>query len=65
MYIVRAFIGVHGFQIDHVADHVVLIMNAVAAVHVTRHAGHVKRLAARDVFDQTDQFWDVFARVAL
>ena len=56
MHIVRAFVGVDGFQVDHVADHVVFVMNAVAAVHVARHAGDVQRLAARVALDHGDHF---------
>ena len=41
MYIMRAFVGVHGLQIDHVANDVVFVMDAIAAVHVARHAGNV------------------------
>ena len=42
MHIVRAFVGVDGFQVDHVADDVVFVMDAVAAVHVACHAGDVE-----------------------
>ena len=56
MHIVRAFIGINGFQVNHVANHVVFIMNTVAAVHVARHAGNVKRLAARVALNQRNHF---------
>src|SRR5689334_176215 len=44
--VVGAFIGVDRFQVHHVADHVVLVGDAVAAVHVAGGAGNVERLAA-------------------
>ena len=40
MHIVRA-LGVHSFQIDHVANDVVFVVNAIAAVHIARHAGNI------------------------
>ena len=46
MDIVRALIGVDRLQIHHVADHVKLVMDAVAAVHVAGEAGDIERLAA-------------------
>ncbi len=42
----RAFVGIHHFQIHHMADHAVFIRDAIAAQHVARHAGDVQRLAA-------------------
>src|SRR5271170_2835585 len=44
--VVRALIGVHGFQIHQVADDVVFVDDAVAAMHVARGARDVERLAA-------------------
>ena len=46
MHVVRAFVGVHGFEIEHVSDDVILIDDAVGAVHVPRHPRDVQRLAA-------------------
>ena len=34
MHIVGAFIGVHGFQVHHVAHDLVIFLNAISAVHV-------------------------------
>src|ERR1700683_3001793 len=42
--VVRALIGVHGFQIHQVGDAVVFVDDAVAAVHVARSARDVERL---------------------
>lgn len=63
MHIVRAFIGVDSFQIDHVADDMVFIVNAIATVHVTRHAGHVQGLATTVALNQADHFWHSLAFV--
>ena len=41
MHIVRAFVGVYSFQIDHVANDMVFVVNAIATVHIARHAGDV------------------------
>jgi hypothetical protein len=38
MNVVRAFIGVHHFQVHHVTDHAELVRNSIAAQHVARHA---------------------------
>src|SRR3989344_8758882 len=46
VHIVRAFVGVHHFQIHQVAGHTKLVADAVAAHHVARQAGNVQRLAA-------------------
>ena len=63
MYIVRAFVGVHGFQVDHVADDVVFVVDAVAAVHVARQAGDVQRLAAAVALDHADHLGQGFSFV--
>ena len=52
MNVVGAFVGVHAFQVHHMADDVVFIGNAVAAVHVAGDTGNVYRLAAIIAFDQ-------------
>src|ERR1700722_2161969 len=44
--VVRALVGVHGFQVHQVADDVIFVDDAVAAVHVARGARDVERLAA-------------------
>ncbi len=46
MDVVGALVGVDRLQVHDVADHVVLVGDAVAAVHVPRRAGDVQRLAA-------------------
>ena len=63
MHIVSTLIGVDGFQVDHVADHVVLIVNAVTPVHVAGHASDVQSLAAAVAFNQADHFWNGFSFV--
>src|SRR6185369_16466423 len=52
--VVRAFVGVHGFQVHHMADHVEFVADTVAAVHVARHARNIQRLAAGIALDQRD-----------
>ena len=54
--VVRAFIGVDGFQIQHVPDDVVFIGHAIAAMHVARDAGDVERLAAIVALHKRDHF---------
>ena len=46
MDVVGAFVGVDGFQIHHVANHLVFVGNAVRAVNVAGGACDVQRLAA-------------------
>src|SRR5829696_5981773 len=45
--VVRAFVGVHYFEVDDMADDAELVRDAVAAEHVASHARNVERLAAR------------------
>src|SRR3712207_5098722 len=52
--VVGALVGVHRLQVHDVADHVVLVHDAVAAVHVPRHARDLQRLAAVVALDQAD-----------
>ena len=54
MHVVRALIGVDGFQVDHVPNDVVFVVNAIAAMHVTRHAGDIQSFAATVALDQAD-----------
>ena len=42
----RSFVGVYGFQIGGVADDMEVSRDAVAPVHIARHAGDVERLTA-------------------
>src|SRR6185437_2351196 len=46
MDVVRPLVGVDGLEVQHVADHVELVDDAVAAVHVARHPCDLERLAA-------------------
>ncbi len=52
----RALVGVHGLEVRRMAHHVILDLDAVAAVHVTRHAGDIQRLAAVVALDDRDHF---------
>jgi hypothetical protein len=63
VHIVRAFVGVDGFQVDHVTNHVIFVVNTIATVHVASHARNIEGLAAAVAFDQADHLWDRFAFV--
>ena len=63
MHVMRALIGIHRLQIDHVAHHREGVGNAVAAMHVTRRAGDIQRLAAIVALDKRDHFRRGIARV--
>ena len=52
MHVVCALVGIHCLQIHDVTNHVILIRNSVAAVHVARHAGDIQRLAAVVALDE-------------
>ena len=54
MHIMRAFVGIDRLKVHHVTDHVILIHNAIAAMHVARNAGNVQSLAAVVALDQAD-----------
>ena len=41
MDVMRAFVGVDHFEVDHVADDAEFVGDAVAPEHVARHAGDV------------------------
>ena len=54
MHVVRAFVSVHRLQVHDVADDMILIHDAIAAVHVAGDAGDVQRLAAVVALQQAD-----------
>ena len=54
MDVVGALVGVDRLEVQDVADDVVLVRDAVAAVHVARRPGDVERLAAVVALDQRD-----------
>ena len=56
MNVVRAFIGVDRFEVLGVPHHVILDLDAVAAMHVARLAGDIQRLAAIVALDKRDHF---------
>src|SRR6185369_4950558 len=45
MHVVRAFVRIHGLEIQHVADHRILVDDAVRAETVAREPRDVQRLA--------------------
>ena len=63
MDVMRALIGVHRFQIHHVAHDVIFLGDAVAAMHVARFAGDVQRLATAVALYQRDVFRRAVARI--
>ena len=56
MDVMCALIGVYSLQIHGVSDDMVLIRDAVAAMHVTRHSGDIERFTAVVAFHQRDIF---------
>ena len=52
MDIVCALVGIDRFQVHYMANDVILVGDAVAAVHIARHAGDLECLAAGIAFDQ-------------
>ena len=54
MHVMRALVSVHRLQVHHVADDVILIDDAVAAVHVAGHPRDIQRLAAVVALQQAD-----------
>src|SRR5690606_17117946 len=56
MHVMSAFVGVDGLEVDHVAHHLEILLDAVAAMHVARGPGDVQRLAAVVALDETDHF---------
>src|SRR4030095_10167269 len=61
MDVMRALIGVDGFEVGGVTHHVELSGYAIAAVHVSGDAGDVERLAAIVTLDQADCLGDQLA----
>src|SRR3546814_8482238 len=52
--VVRAFIGIHRFEVHRMADDVIFGGDAVAAVHIARDARDIERLAAIVALEQAD-----------
>ena len=42
MHVVRAFVSVDGFQVHHVTNDVILVGDAVTAMHVACDAGDIE-----------------------
>src|SRR6516165_6037077 len=63
MDVVSALIGVDRLEIVDVPHHVVLDLDAVAAVHVARLARDVERLAAIVALDDRDHFGSKLALI--
>jgi hypothetical protein len=57
MHIMCALICVDGLQIHDMANHVIFVRDAIAAMHVARHSGDLNGFAARISFDQRDGLW--------
>ena len=55
MDVMGPFVGVHGLEVQHVANHRVFVRDAVAAEHVTRSSRNLQRLAAVVAFQQRDR----------
>lgn len=54
--IVGAFVGVYGFQIYEMSDHVVLVANTVTSERVPRPSRNVQRFTGRVSFYQRYHF---------
>src|SRR5690606_22879699 len=54
MNVVRTFIGIHGLQVLGVAHDAISDLDAVATMHVARHASDVERLATVVALDDRD-----------
>src|ERR1700747_2732901 len=61
--VMGALISVDGLQVQDMPHHVILDLDAVAAVHVARGAGDVERLAAIVALDDRDHFGRVMPLV--
>src|SRR5262249_7355090 len=61
--VVGAFIGVDRLEVHYMADHVICVGDAVAAVYVARGAGDVERLAAIVALQDRDHLRVVAAHV--
>src|SRR4051794_32498801 len=55
MNVMRALVGVDRLQVGQHPHYVELVRDAVATVHVARHAGDVERLAAIVALEQRDR----------
>ncbi len=55
--VMGAFIGVDRFKVHHVADHLKIPRDTVAAVHIAGMACNIKGFAAIVTLDQLDHFW--------
>ena len=63
MNVMGPFIGIHGFQIHHVAHNVVFVRNAVSAVHIPGCADNVEGLATAVSLDNGNHLWRGEARI--
>ena len=54
VHIVRAFIGVDGFQIHHVPHDLIFIADAITAVHISGMARNIKRFSDIVTLDERD-----------
>jgi hypothetical protein len=63
VYIVGAFVGVHGLKVRRDPHHVKFVRDAVAAMHVSGCARDVERLPAAVALDQRDRLGSEVAAV--
>src|SRR5208283_1379683 len=61
--ILRALIGIDGFEVLRVAHHMILDLDAVGAVHVARLSSDIQSLAAVVAFDDRNHLWSYSAFV--
>ena len=54
MHIMGTFIGIDGFQIDHVSHDMIIGGNAICAMHIASGARDIEGFAAAIAFDQRD-----------
>ena len=46
MNVMRAFVGVHHFEVHQMTRHIKLVRDAITAQHITRQTRHVQRFTA-------------------
>jgi hypothetical protein len=61
MNILSAFICVNGLEIDGMSQHMVILRNAITAMHITRLSGNRQCFHTRITFDHRDHLDCQFA----
>ncbi len=54
MDVVRSFKSIYDFHVNHMANDVVLVADAVTPMHIAAKTGDVERFASRVAFDKGD-----------